>query len=224
MTDIPLALSTHVPPAPGGTPPVKPPWLRPAAVAAVVAAHVVTAWLLIAVHIPLIGSPEEMMIDLATEDIEDQDESAASEETPPPPEMAEDPELAIEPPRVMAPEALPLPEKKKEVVERKPVERKLANTERSEDRARMRRSSSLSQSAFLGQLVSAIKRHTPGSTSLGPGSAHVTFHVGPGGNIYGVSASGSPKHAALARRIIASVHAPSPPNGHFFGAVPFNFR
>jgi protein TonB len=223
MTDIPLTLPMHAPPAPGA-PPVKPAWLRPAAVAAVVAAHLATAWMLIAVQIPLIGSPEEMMIDLNSEDIEEQDESAAAEEAPPPPEMAEDPELAIEPPQVMAPEALPLPEKKKEVVERKPVERKEANTERSEDRARMRRASSMSQSAFLGQLVAAIKRHTPGSTSLGPGSAHVTFHVGPGGNIYGVAASGSPKHAALARRIVASVQAPPPPNGHFFGALPFNFH
>jgi protein TonB len=225
MTD--LALTQGMPQTraggPPGYPPVKPPWLRPAATAAVVAAHLSFAWLLMAVDIPLIGSPTEMTIDLTGEDLEDQDESAAADETPPPPEVAEEPELAAEAPQIIAPEALPLPEKKKEVLQR-PVERQQASSAASEDRARMRRSSNLSRSAFLGQLMAAIKRHTPGSTSLGPGSAHVTFHVGPGGNIYGVAASGSPKHAALARRIVASAHAPAPPGGHFFGAIPFNFH
>jgi len=207
-----------------GVPPIKPPWLRSVTTAAVVAAHLLVAWMLVAVKIPLIGSPQELTVDLNTEDIEDQDESAAAEETPPPPEAVEEPELAMEAPQVLAPEALPMPEKKKDVVEKKPVERKVEATQRSEDRVRMRRSSSMSQSAFIGQLISAIKRHTPGSTSLGPGSAHVTFHVGPAGNIYNIAASGSPKHAALARRIVSSVHAPPPPSGHFFGALPFSFH
>lgn len=225
MTDLAMiqGMSATREGGPPGYPPVKPTWLRPAATAAVVAAHLSLAWLLMAVEIPLIGSPTEMTVDLTGEDLEDQDESAAAEETPPPPELAEEPELAMEAPQVIAPEAIPLPEKKKEVLQR-PIERQQASSAASEDRARMRRSSNLSPSAFLGQLMAAIKRHTPGSTSLGPGTAHVTFHVGPGGNIYGVNATGSPKHAALARRIVSSAHAPPPPNGHFFGAVPFNFR
>lgn len=224
MTDLALRqdISRAQTGGPPGFPPVKPNWLRPAAIGVVVAAHLAMAWGLMAVQIPLIGTPEEMTIDLNTEDIFDQDESAAADDTPPP-EVVEDPELAIEPPQVMAPEALALPEKKRDVVQKETKEQKEA-TQASEDRARMRRSSSMSRSAFVGQLVAAIKRHTPSTTSLGPGSAQVTFHVGPGGNVYGVAASGSPAHAALARRIVASVHAPPPPGGHFYGAVPFTFR
>ncbi|MBM3655339.1 MAG: energy transducer TonB, partial [Alphaproteobacteria bacterium] len=71
-------------------------------------------------------------------------------------------------------------------------------------------SSGASQATCLAHIAAALRRHTPGSTSLGSGHAHVTFHVNQGGGLSGVSASGSsPAHASLARRIVASSRGPS---------------
>lgn len=67
-----------------------------------------------------------------------------------------------------------------------------------------------SQATCLAHVAAALRRHTPGATSLGPGSAFVTFHVNAGGGVSGVSATGStPAHAALARRIVAAARGPS---------------
>lgn len=68
----------------------------------------------------------------------------------------------------------------------------------------------VAQAACLARVAASIRSHTPGHTSLGPGTVYVTFHVNSGGGISGVSASGgSPAHAALARRIVASSRGPS---------------
>ncbi|WP_424362523.1 energy transducer TonB [Methylocystis parvus] len=67
-----------------------------------------------------------------------------------------------------------------------------------------------SEATCLAGVAVSIRRHLPGATSLGPGSAFVTFHINSGGGISGVSASGStPAHAALARRIVASARGPA---------------
>lgn len=65
------------------------------------------------------------------------------------------------------------------------------------------------QATCLAQVSASVRRHLPGTTSLGPGTAHVTFYVNPGGGISGISVSASsPAHAALARRIVASSRGP----------------
>jgi protein TonB len=66
-----------------------------------------------------------------------------------------------------------------------------------------------SQATCLAGVASSMRRRMPGATSLGPGTAFVTFHVNVGGGISGVSATGTtPAHAALARRIVASSRGP----------------
>ena len=66
------------------------------------------------------------------------------------------------------------------------------------------------QATCLAQIAASIRGHTPAVTSLGPGTVNVTFYVNSGGGISSISASGgSPAHAALARRIVASSRGPS---------------
>lgn len=238
MTD--LAFTSLAPPEPTAEnpPPVKPAWLRPVSFVGVVAAHAGVAWLLLAVAVPTISTLDSISMDLIPQGdfFESQEVTAAEEETPPPEEI-EQPDLAIPPPQVMSPEAPPLPAQK-EVVEQK---KKVVEKKREVDHAEKRREAQakrrigapegqaqgtgMSQSAYKALLAAAIRRHTPGSTSVGEGSADVSFHVTSGGGITGISASGStPAHAALARRIMASVHAPAPPGGAFFASQHFHFR
>ena len=61
-----------------------------------------------------------------------------------------------------------------------------------------------SQATCLAGVAAATRQHMPGATSLGPGTAYVTFYVNLGGGISVVSATGStPAHASLARRLVA---------------------
>ena len=227
--------------SPPNNPPVKPPWLRPTAVAGVVAFHAIVAWLLMAAaieHLPL-TSLDSVGLDLVPKgDFFESQEIAPAEEEPPPPEEAEQPDLAIPPPTIMAPESPPLPVKKKEIAQPKS---RVVETKPTADYAKQRReaqagrrlgspeggshATGMSRASYAGLLAAAIRRHTPASSSAGPGTAHVTFHVTVGGGISGVSASGStPAHASLARRIIMSVHAPPPPGGAFFASQSFSFH
>lgn len=223
----------------GAPPPVRPPWLRAASLAGVVAAHAGVAYLLLKLAVPAIASLEAISMELVPhgEFIETQEVTAAEEE-PPPPEEIEQPDLAIPLPQVMSPDAPVLPQQK-EVVEQK--KKKIVERKREVERADKKReaqarhnvgapegqsgASGMSQSAYKALLAAAIRRHTPGTSALGAGTATCSFHVGAGGGISGVSASGSSAaHAALARQIVSSVHAPPPPGGAFSASQHFNFH
>ncbi len=66
------------------------------------------------------------------------------------------------------------------------------------------------QATCLAQIAASIRGHTPAATSLGPGSVVVTFYVNAGGGLSGISVSGgSPVHAAMALRIVASSRGPA---------------
>jgi len=108
-------------------PPVKPPWLPPAATAFVIALHAAVAWFSMsaAVH-------QFQMIDVtlvpfgdpfgSLEGPFDSQGQAAVDEGPPPPEPLEEvdqPDLATPPPMVMSPESQPVPTVKKEIAEPK---------------------------------------------------------------------------------------------------------
>lgn len=219
-------------------PPVKPPWLRAASFAGVVAAHAGVAFLLLELAVPTIASLESISMELVPQgDFFEAQEVTAAEEEPPPPEEIEQPDLAIPPPQVMAPDAPVLPQqkevveqKKKKVVERK---REVDHDKKREAVARRHmgapegqaQSNGMSQAAYKALLAAAIRRHSPGSTAIGVGTAHCSFYVTASGAITGISASGTtPALAALARQIIASVHAPPPPGGAFHATQSFNFK
>lgn len=222
MTDFALmpGLAGNRGDAPSGPPRVNPPWVRPAAIAAIVLAHLAVFGAFLLAPPPKSISLDSLTMDLVQEgDFIEQEEQSAAEDTPPP-VAVEQPDLALPPPVVMAPDAIPLAMKKDDVekVEKKQEEQK--QTERAEQRreAQMRRragapeaggGSGAASVSCLAHVAASLRQHTPGSTSLGPGTAHVTFHVNAGGGISGVSASGStPGHAALARRIVSSSRGP----------------
>lgn len=205
-----------------GAPPVTPPWLRSVTTTVVVLLHVAVFAVFMRTVIPKTISLDSISMDLVSEgDFFEAEEVTEAEDTPPP-EAVEEPELALPPPMVMAPDATPLPAKKQETekVEKKHEEQKQVDhaQQRREAQARRRQgapegqtgSSGASQATCLAHVAAALRRHTPGATSLGPGSAHVTFHVNSGGGVSGITASGStPAHAALARRIVASSRGPA---------------
>jgi protein TonB len=238
MTDLVFSSFEAAPPSPAPAP-IKPPWLRPASLAAVLGAHVTLAWLLLGATAPTVASLETVSLDLVPEgDYFESQEVTAAEEEPPPPEEIEQPDLALPPPEVMSPEAPPLPVKK-EIVEQK--KKKIVEKKRDVDYAEKRReaqaqrrmgapegragASGMSQSAYKALLHAAIMRRVPATTAAGEGTASVSFHVTASGAITGISVTGStPAHAALARRIIASVHAPPPPDGAFFASQNFHFH
>jgi hypothetical protein len=205
---------------PAEFPPVKPAWLRPVALCAILAAHIGLAALLIHTNIAEAPSLDSVNMDLVPEgDYIDQQEVAEAEATPPP-MAAEEPDVALPPPAIMSPEAPVLPAKKDIVQEKTKKEERL---EAAQDRERRQaqqarragapgghaQGSGHSQSVCLAQIAAGLRRHIP-QGSFGDGSAHVTFNVHPGGGISIVSASGSgPRFVALARRIVASAHGPS---------------
>ncbi len=206
---------------PSGPEPVKPPWLRSATTVAVIAAHVLVFGILAYTAKPTAISLDSVSMDLVSEgDFFEQEEVAEADDTPPP-EAVEEPEIALPPPVVMAPDSVPLPAKQEDVDEiKKKAEQQQVERAQQRQEAQARRrygapegqagSSGASQATCLAHVAAALRRHTPGSTSLGPGHANVTFHVNPGGGLSGVSASGSsPAHAALARQIVSSSRGPS---------------
>jgi protein TonB len=205
---------------PAGPPPVNPPWLRPLAITAIVAAHLAVFGAFLLAPPPKSISLDSLTMDLVQEgDFIEQQEVSAAEDTPPP-VAVEQPELALPPPVVMAPDAIPLAMKKEDVEKTERKQEEQTQVERAEQRreAQARRragapeaggGSGASQATCLAHVAASLRQHTPGATSLGPGTAHVTVHVNAGGGISGVSASGStPAHAALARRIVSSSRGP----------------
>lgn len=237
MTDAILSSFEHDGTSLGAPPPVKPAWLRPASFAGVVVAHAAIGWLLLKLAVPSIASLDSVSMELIPQgDFFESQEVSAAEEEPPPPEEIEQPDLAIPPPQVMAPDAPSLPQQKEIVEKKKKIVEKKKDVDRDKKREAVAQrrlgapegqsqSNGMSQSAYKALLAAAIRSHTPGSSALGEGTAQCSFHVTAGGGITSVSASGSsPAHAALARRILASVHAPPPPGGAFFASQSFHFH
>ncbi len=210
-------------------PPVKPPWLRPAVTAIVIAVHVFVAWITLVTSVPLFHAIDVMLVPSGDPlGLEEQE----ADDQPPPPEEVELPDLAMPAPLILSPDA---PVKEEIVKPKTHVAEKRAAAERanSEQRAPGRRALGLpegraparSRMNYAALLAIAIRRHTPTATSVGGGSARVQFHVNAYGGIVGISASGSsPAVAALARRIVASIHAPPPPGGSFYAVQNFVFH
>ncbi|MBL1257718.1 hypothetical protein [Methylocystis sp. Sn-Cys] len=220
-------------------PPVTPNWLRAASLSGVLAAHGAVAWLLLAVAVPTISNLDSISMDLVPQgDFFESQQVTAAEEQPPPLEEVAQPDLPLPPPVVMSPDAPPLPvkkevveKKKKKVAERKPEVDHADKRREAQARRRMgapeghSETPAMSQSDYKAMLAATIRQHTPATSSAGEGSASVAFHVTAGGGIAGISASGStPAHAALARQIMSSVHAPPPPGGGFFASQNFHFH
>lgn len=213
-------------------PPLRPDKIYPIATVAVIAAHVLVFAAFMQYGRPQLLSLGGIEAELVPEG--DFFEAEAVSETDLPQEETKPEETRPEEPDVAAPE-IPTPETptlpaKKEVkqAEKKDVKAKEKSTEkrdvqtsdqRREAQARRRygapggrgsAGSAGSQATCLAHVAAALRRHSPGGSRLGPGSAFVTFHINDGGGISGVTATGStPAHAALARRIVAAARGPN---------------
>lgn len=202
-----------------GRAPVLPNWFRLAITFVIVFLHA-----LVFIAFILAPKPDTISLDsVEMELVQDGDffeaEEVAESEDRPPPEVVVDPEFALPRPEVMNPEA-PTLRAKQDILEKEQKKEKQEQTEQAQQRreAQARRhagapngasGSGGSKAACLAHVATDLRRHTPGSTHLGSGHAHVTFHINVGGGISGISVSGStPEHAALARRIVASSRGP----------------
>lgn len=224
MTDFALleqmARDSEQPP-PGG-PPVKPPWLRPTATVAIVLAHLGVFAALMYAPMPQVSSLDSISMDLVPQgDFFESEEVSEQDATKPPETAMEEPEMALPPPAVMAPDTPTLPARKEIPVEQKKIKEKRREAQQAQEarQAQARRrygapdghaqGRGQGQATCLAHVAAALRRHTPGATSLGPGTAYVTFHVNAGGGLSNISASGSSgAHAALARRIVGSSRGP----------------
>ncbi len=218
--------------------PVRPRWLEPIAFAAVLLGHVALGMMFMNFALDKIVPLDSVSADLIPEG--DQFESVEQVEMDdvPPPQEVEQPDFAIPPPLVMHPEAPPLPAKKEmvepqkqEVVEKRQEIQRAEHKQQAQERHRLgleggqAASGGLSRATYAAMLSAAIRRHVPSSSTLGPGTASCSFHVGPGGGMSGIGCSGSsPAHAALLHRAIASVEAPPPPGGGFFASQAVHFH
>ena len=217
-------------------PPIRPRWLGPVTTTAVVLAHVALGVLFMNFALEKIVPLDEVGADLIPEG--DQFESVEQVEMDevPPPEAMEQPDFAIPPPLIMHPDAPPLPaknqvtEQQKRVVEKR-QQVQAGRRQQAQERHRLgieggqAASGGLTRASYAALLSAAIRRHVPSSSTLGPGTASCSFHVGPGGGMAGIGCSGSsPAHAALLHRAIASVQAPPPPGGGFFASQAVNFH
>jgi protein TonB len=226
-----MSSSTHLSFASGTAPypRVKPPWLRPVVTAVVIAVHAFVAWTMVVTSVQLFHAIDVTLVPSGDPlGLEEQE----ADDQPPPPEEVELPDLAMPAPLILSPDA---PVKEEIVKPKTHVVEKRAAAERanSEQRPPGRRALGLpegraparSRMDYAALLAIAIRRHTPTATSVGSGTARVQFHVNAYGAVVGISASGSnPAVAALARRIVASIHAPPPPGGSFYGVQNFVFH
>ncbi|MGJ0427089.1 hypothetical protein [Methylocystis sp.] len=98
---------------------------------------------------------------------------------------------------------------------------KAARDEKSADKKK-----TADTSAYLRKLGQLIRARSPGTTSLGEGSAVVRFRLGASGapdSVTLVSAS-TPRHGQLARSIVSGLRAPPPPGGSYDGVQSFRFH
>lgn len=215
-----------------GNPVLRPNWLHPLSATAVIAAHIAFFVSFMFWARPQVAAIGPIDAQLVREgdffDAEAVSEADVHADDPSLSEIVEEPELALPPPLIMTPEAEPLPArtesseqaKKNEKDEKKRAERRDVESanERREAQARRRagapggrgQGSGGSAATCLAHVAASLRRNMPASTSLGPGTAYVTFHVNAGGGISGVSVSASTSaHAALARRIVAASRGPA---------------
>ena len=236
MTDI-AALPTFANEASeNGFPPVRPRWLEPVAIAAVLLAHLALGVLFMNFALDKIVPLDEVGADLIPEGDQFELVEQVEMDEVPPPEAVEQPDFAIPPPLVMHPDAPPLPaknqvtEQQKQVVEKR-QEVQSGRRQQAQERHRLgieggqTNIGGLTRASYAALLSAAIRRHVPSSSMLGPGHASCSFHVGPGGGMSGIGCSGStPAHASLLHTAIASVRAPAPPGGGFFASQSVNFH
>jgi len=209
---------------------VKPRWLTPAVIAGVTLAHLGVALFFIAR--PIGGenmlTADELSLDLVPEgDMFESEESAASDEAPPPEEMAAA-AIEVPAPEVMDPEADAAAQKQQA---KKDAQEEARERSEAQDQRRLgmkggrAQSASVSKLAYAAMLAQSVRRHVASHSSPGAGVASCSFNVDAGGGLSVVSCTGSSSaHQSVLRRAIAATRAPPPPGGAFFASQRIIFQ
>jgi periplasmic protein TonB len=203
---------------------VRPKWLRPTTLAAVLAMHAAVVLVFLWQPVRPLDSLEGVSVDLEQGDADVTQEEIDKVDVQPL-DMADDP-LAAPPPLVMAPEAPPLPIQRKPDAVKKPVVKPREEREPSHTTASQRQTTrganvrghgegkpaASLRAAFLRSIMTQLAIHRP--RDLPSGMTTVCFNVSAGGGVSVGSASGP--GAAAGRRAVASIHPGRDASGQGF--------
>lgn len=220
---------------------VRPSWLRPVAMAAVVGLHVAGLALARSVAVPVVPSTAPM-IELAA--VEPEPEPApvpVAAAEPPPPEPEPEPPPPPPPEAVVLPDPTPpppppKPEKKaeKKPVERKPVEHRPVASETNEAReakAAALEAARAAAASYAARVAGELERHkrypAEARAARFEGTVVLAFVIGPAGAIVSHSIARSSGNAALdaaVHAMVAAARFDPPPGGRFASSIPIRFK
>lgn len=221
---------------------VRPSWLRPLAMGAVLGLHVAGLTLARSVAVAVVPSTAPVLELAAAEPEPEVVPVAAAEPPPPPSEPEPEPEPPPLPPEaVVLPEPTPPPPPPKPVkkVERKPVEKapvvpRTAAIESSEAREakvaalEAARAAAASYAARVAGELERRKRYPAEARAARiEGTVVLAFVIGPAGAIVSHSIARSSGNAALdaaVHAMVAAAHFDPPPGGRFASSIPIRFR
>lgn len=213
-------------------PQVKPPWLGPTALGAVLLAHASIAFWLAYHPLDMANSPpvEEIGLELIPQGDEfESEEVAPSDEAPAPMVMATQRQIEVPLPQSMDPEALAATPKADQVNRESSDEarerRDAQERHRLGQKEKPAENAGVAQLAYATQLAKAVRKNVASRGSPGTGEAYCTFHVdGQGGLSVESCKASSHAHEAVLRGAIAATHAPPPPEGAFFASQRIHFQ
>lgn len=231
MTDVAIVgnMGSGAPRQPGAQL-IRPKWLRPAALAVVLAMHASVVLFFLRQPIPVPESLDGVSVDLEQGDADVTQEEIDQVESKPVDEAQEP--LAAPAPLVVAPEAPALPMQRKDSEKKKPVvkpqedrearhtQQQRATTRGAEARGSGSGAHSASaRAAFLRAIKTQLMIHRP--RDLPAGTTMVSFRVSAAGAVSVTGASGP--GASEARRAVASIRPGRDPTGQgFFGSQAFH--
>lgn len=229
------------------TPRVRPSWLRPVVMGAVLGLHVGGLALARSVAVAVVPSTAPVL-ELAAAEPEPEPVPVAAAEPPPPPEPEPEPPPPEPEPPPLPPEAVVLPEPApppppppkpvKKVEKRKPVEKapvvRTAAIESAEAReakaaaAQTARAAAASYAAHVAGELERRKRYPAEARAARiEGTVVLAFVIGPAGAIVSHSIARSSGNAALdaaVHAMAAAAHFDPPPGGRFASSIPIRFR
>lgn len=221
---------------------MRPGWLRPAALAAIVALHASLLLSVASQPAPLtqLDAVEVTLKSLGDSPMDQaKQEEVRPAEPPPAPPVVEKAELTAPLPDIVSPEAIPLPVEKPSPVVKEPTPAKLREQNRRTQAAKERRhvaqegrraqkrgvangahEHALSRGAYAGLVAAELRRHqfypAEARSQGATGAVGVAFTVGPSGRVVSQSITQSSGNAALdsaARAMMSAIQTPPPPGG-----------
>lgn len=213
-------------------PQVKPRWLEPTIFVSVFLAHASLALWLAYHPVDMANAPpvEEIGLELVPQGDEfESEETAASDEAPPPMVMATKSPIEVPLPQTMDPDALSASPKSDQVQRDSSDEarerRDAQDRHRLGQKEKPAENAGVSKLAYATQLAKAVRKNLASRASPGTGEAYCTFRVDGQGALSVESCKAtSHAHEAVLRGAITATHAPPPPEGAFFASQRIHFQ